>query len=104
MAYSLGCSDYRSHQHYTCAPPLSARAYGKHSPTHKGGKPLKKTKITKKMKGVHKQVMIFRVFPKKQRSGQLWAASPDRPPIVVAQNLWFFWFFWENSRKSITFF
>ena len=47
MVYSLGCSAYRSHQHYTCAPPLSARAYGKHSPTHKGGKPLKKTKITK---------------------------------------------------------
>ena len=67
MAYSLGCSDYRSHQHYTCAPPLSARAYGKHSPTHKGGKPLKKTKIAKKIIGVHKQVMIFLEFSQKTK-------------------------------------
>ena len=47
-------------------------------------------------------------FPKKTKKtkdlSNYGVASPARPPIVVAQNLWFFWFFWENSRKSITFF
>ena len=61
-------------------------------------------KEAKKIKGSSEQVMIFFEFSQtKQKNKDLsnyGVASPARPPLVVAQNLWFFLFFLGGKTQG----